>query len=168
MNPVRLSPFLLLTLVACSDTKHEEIAHVHAEDEHVHIAPHDGTMIELGEHFANLELVLDSEAGELQAWVHDAHAERSIRLSMKRLPLAISLGDGTRFDLGLEPVENVLTGETVGDSSQFQARHEKLVGVTSFEAFLPTIVIKGETLLAVGFAYPSGEITPPQTKEKAK
>ena len=158
---------LLLTLIACSDQASEVGVTAHEEPEaaHHHEAPHGGTLVELGEHFANLELSVDAATGQVRAWIHDAHAENTIRVAMRRLPLAISLENGQRFDLLLEPVENVLTGEAPGDTSEFAGQSEQLLGVTSFHGVLPTVVIRGQTLLAVGFAYPSGEIVALQTKE---
>ena len=130
---------------------------------HDHPAPHDGTMIQLGEHFANLEFVLNDKKGELHAWFHDAHAQRSVRLPGKQVPLAISLAGGVRFDLLLKPVASVLTGETIGDTSLFSAKDPRLVGVKSFEGLLTPLRIQGRTLPAIGFEYPSGKVTPLST-----
>ena len=46
--------------------------------EHVHVAPHGGQLVEVGEHGSgyNLELVLHPD-GFLQIYVLDAHAENS-------------------------------------------------------------------------------------------
>lgn len=154
-------------VISCGDsggtTPHDE-SHEHAAEEHghVHDAPNGGTLIELGDHFANLELVLNANKGELHAWIHDAHAQNAIRLPNRRIPVGVALSTGERFDLALEPVENVLTGEVAGDSSQFLARDPKLVKITDFEAFLPPLTIKGQTLGALRFRFPSGELVTTQ------
>ena len=136
--------------------KHDD--HAHEEAGHHHEPPNGGTLVELGDHFANLELVLNPKKGELNAWIHDGHATNPIRLPDARIPLGLALADGTRFDLALEPLANVLTGEVAGDTSQFRARDPKLIGLAEFEAFLPPLRIKGQTLGPFRFRFPSGEL----------
>jgi hypothetical protein len=42
---------------------------------HEHTAPHGGSLVEFGEEFAHIELVLDSATGVLTAYVLDGEAE---------------------------------------------------------------------------------------------
>ncbi len=125
---------------------------------HKHVAPHGGTMIELGDHFANLEFVLNNKKGDLNAWVLDAHAQNPVRLPHLKFGLAVLLEDGTRFDLQLTPVESALTGEKAGDTSQFSVRDPRLVGLERFECFLAYINIKGRPIASIRFQFPSGEL----------
>ena len=69
---------------ACSKSDHA--AHDHdkktAHSAHDHTAPHGGTLIEIGEHAYNLELVRDNTAGKLTAYVLDGHAEDFVRIAV--------------------------------------------------------------------------------------
>ena len=51
---------------------------------HQHKAPHKGTLVEFGEEFAHLELVLDQATGKISAWVLDGEAEKAVRVAQKR------------------------------------------------------------------------------------
>ena len=53
-------------------------------------------------------------------------------------------------------VANAGTGETVGDTSQFVARADWLVGVEAFDAVLPEVSIHGRVYRSVAFNYPKG------------
>lgn len=125
-------------------------------------------MIQLGEHFANVEFLVNDKEGELHVWFHDAHAQSSYRLTALRIPLAVSLEDGTRFDLLLEPVTSALTGETAGNSSQFSAKAPELIGCKAFRGLLTPVSIQGRTLPALDFDYPSGNVMPAQTMGRSQ
>lgn len=133
----------LLALLAC-DRPPQPAGHVHA-------APHGGTLIELGSHFAHVELVFDSSSGALTGYVLDGEAEKSIRIEQKTLELRIS-----DFTLELAAVENTLTGETVGDTSEFAGRSDRLKGLAAFKGALTSVTVKGQTFRNVEFGYPEG------------
>lgn len=153
----------LLALPACSpaedehahDHDHDSAGHDHPPDEtaetstdgHAHTAPHGGTLLPIGDHFAHLELVLD-EAGRLTLYILDGEAQGGIRVEHETLALEISEIDGepADFTLTLDPVASSLTGETVGDSSQFEASDDRLANVDRFTAELPTLTVRGQTL----------------------
>src|SRR5690349_10658250 len=107
---------LTLTLAGCS--KHESHG---GGGGHVHRAPHGGTLVELGEHTYNLELVRDADAGKLTAYVLDGHAENFIRIPAASFEL-VAFAGGERKTLTLRAVANSATGETVGNTSQFEAQ----------------------------------------------
>src|SRR5205085_2013512 len=54
---------------------------------HEHTAPHHGQLVELGEEFAHVELVLDRKAGRLTAYVLDGEAEQPVRVTQPTLTL---------------------------------------------------------------------------------
>jgi hypothetical protein len=132
---------------------------------HEHHAPHGGTLLELGEEAAHVELVLDAEDGVLTAFTLDGEAENAVRIGQREIvvrirALARSAGapstimDG--FDLHLMAVSNALTGETETESSQFAASSDALKGVSGFRGTLSALTIRGATFAAVDFRYPEG------------
>lgn len=176
MNPIHrlglaalLLPSLLLGLPACDqghdhghDHDHDH-AHDHAHGSgadpehgpgHVHVAPRGGRLVVLAEEFAHLEVLLDREAGRLDVYALDAHAEKPVRLAATGLALQVFPSAGEPFELLLLPVASNLTGEKVGDSSQFQATHERLRGFAGGEALLPEIQSRGQTFQDVRFPLP--------------
>lgn len=129
------------------------------EHAHQHSAPHDGVLVELGDHESQLEFVLDPETGLLTVYVLDAHAESAVRLSEPQLSLQIErIGAGPPVRPGrealLDAVGNALTGETPGDSSVFSGVVAELAGATRFEAVLPIISVKGREYRNVRVRYP--------------
>ena len=130
---------------------HETHAH------HEHTAPHGGTLVVLGEEFAHVEFVLDETTGKLTAYVLDGEAEKPIRLTEETIGLKINRLDPEQtMALQLQAVANVLTGETEGDTSQFEGQSEALVGTTEFQAEITSIVVKGQTFTDVDFEFPEG------------
>lgn len=126
---------------------------------HEHHAPHGGTLVVLGEEFAHLEFVLDLENGKLTAYALDGEAENPVRLSQDIIELtvvSIAPQQGQAMDVVLEPVANDLTGETVGDTSQYEADAPLLTTMTVFNARIKSIDIKGETFKDVEFNFPEG------------
>jgi hypothetical protein len=109
---------------------------------HVHRAPHGGTLVELGQHAYNLELVREAATGKLTAYVLDGHAENFIRVAMPSFEL-IAISGGERKPLTLRAVANPTTGETIGDTSQFEAQAEWLKSVAEFPGTITALDIRG-------------------------
>ena len=123
-----------------------------ADAPHQHHAPHGGTLVELGDEFAHVELVLDPSNGSLTAYVLDGEAEESVRLKQPSLKLSID-AQGSRPALVVELAAqaNILTGETVGDSSEFSVTTSSLIGVRMVSGHLGEIVVKGMEFRDVRF-----------------
>lgn len=134
---------LLLTLGGCSQPEPSASGRGH-----VHRAPHGGTLVEVGQHAYNLELVRDASAGKLTAYVLDGHAENFIRLTMPSFDL-IAFTGGERKTLTLRAVANPATGETVGDTSQFEAQADWLKSAAEFPGTITTLEIRGTTFTNV-------------------
>ncbi len=161
--PRLLAVLAVLTLLtACKKSDHaghtSSQAHPHA---HVHIAPHGGALIELGNHQFNLELLLDSASGRLTAWVLDAHAENFVRISAPAIELAIQSG-GITHTLTLLPIANAATGETVGSTSQFEAAAGWLRSGTPVMGLIRRVEIRGLIFTDVPF-----RVTPAAARETA-
>jgi hypothetical protein len=119
---------------------------------HEHHAPHGGTLVELGSEFAHVELVLDAATGTLTAYVLDGEAEESVRLTQPSLKIAIeNPAPGAVDHLDLLARADVLTGETVGDTSEFSAMSPSLRGRTGVKGKIEDITVKGEEFRAVTF-----------------
>ncbi len=116
-----------------------------AADPHAHTAPHGGALVELGEHFGFLEFVLDADAGTLTAYVLDGGAEQAVRIAQPSIVVTFeappTLAGQT---LTLAAKGNVLTGESVGDTSEFAVTHPALKALTTFPARVTEVVVKGQ------------------------
>ena len=109
---------------------------------HAHKAPHGGTLLELGEHAYNLELVRDSAAGKLTVYVLDGHAEEFIRIAAPAIE-ATAFAAGGRQTLSLRAVANPVTGETVGNTSQFEGQADWLKSSASLNGEIGALEIRG-------------------------
>ena len=115
-------------------------------DAHGHVAPHGGVLVELGDHFGFLEIVLDAEAGTLTAYVLDGGAEQAVRIAQPTMSLVFETPAAVAGQtLALAGKANVLTGETVGDTSQFELTHEAFKGQTALTARVVELTVKGRT-----------------------
>lgn len=117
---------------------------------HVHTAPHGGLLVEVGEHAYNVELVRDAEAGKLTAYILDGHAENFVRLAMPSFDL-VAITGGERKALTLRAVANAATGETVGNTSQFEAQADWLKKSGEFPGTIAALEIKGTTFRDIAF-----------------
>jgi hypothetical protein len=138
---------------ACSKTKHDSDSK-EGHGHHVHVAPHGGTLVEIGDHQFNLELVRDAATGTLHAYVLDAHAENFVRLPLPALAMIASVGD-RKHPLTLQAAANLATGETAGDTSQFSAQADWLKTTASFEVVVPELSIRGTRFEKIAFSFPA-------------
>ena len=131
--------------------RHETDAH------HEHTAPHGGTLVVFGNELAHIEFVLDQTTGKLTGYVLDGEAEKSVRLSQTTIDLKIHREDiQSEFMLQLSGITNVLTGETEGDTSQFEAQSDALKGASEFHAEIVSIAIKDQMFTNINFEFPEG------------
>lgn len=123
---------------------------------HEHKAPHGGALIEFGEEFAHLELVLKD--GKLSGYVLDGEAEKAQRVKQKEIEIKIASVEGKEQALSvtLKAVANVLTGESEGDTSEFAASVPELKGVKKFEGAVSALTVKGKDFKDVKFKFPEG------------
>src|SRR3954463_7317819 len=87
---------------------------------HEHHAPHKGTLIEFGEEFAHLELVIDQASGKITAYVLDGEAEKAVRVAQGTVEISVPKTDKTdAFTITLKAQASALSGEKEGDTSEF-------------------------------------------------
>ena len=132
-----LAAVVLLMFSSCSRRESTSSAGGHS-----HQAPHGGTLVEVGQHAYNIELVRDPAAGKLTAYVLDGHAENFVRITAPTIDLVAFTG-GEKRPLTLRAVANSATGETVGDTSQFEAQADWLKNTAEFPGEIPAIEIRG-------------------------
>ncbi|EIQ01848.1 hypothetical protein OpiT1DRAFT_00423 [Opitutaceae bacterium TAV1] len=140
--------------------RHDDHAgHNHAAESgghhHEHKPPHGGTPVVLGDEAFHLELVRDAEAGRLQLYVMDGELENFIRIPAASINLTATV-NGEPQTLVLRPVANEATGETVGDTSLFEAEADWIKTTADFDATLETITVKGAAFNDVKFNFPKG------------
>jgi hypothetical protein len=154
MNHLRFLCFalvLVITVGACSKShEHQTATAAHA---HEHKAPHGGTAVVLGDEAYHLEFVHSPVAGTLTAFVLDAHMENFIRLNLPSFDVVANVGGEAR-PLTLHAVANTATGETIGDTSQFEAQADWLKSTTNFTATLKSLIIRGTAFTDVSFSIP--------------
>ena len=122
---------------------------------HEHHPPHQGTLVELGEEFAHLEVVLDAKTGTLTAYSLDGEAEKAVRLKQAEIVIAISGVKGLET-LALKAQESPLTGEKPGDSSEFSVQADALKGVAKFDGIVKAVTTRGTDFKNVKFNFPKG------------
>jgi hypothetical protein len=137
-------------LLGC-DSKDEE----KKGGKHEHKPPHQGTLVELGEEFAHLELVLDSESGQLTGYVLDGEAEKPVRIEQREIALRVK-GKPSDSSVVLKATGNPLTGEKPGDTSEFRGQANALKGLKEFDAAVAGITVKGKDFKDVSFNFPKG------------
>ena len=117
------------------------------------MAPHGGTVLKLGA-TASLEFVHDPSSGLLTAYVLDGPSTRTMRIPAKAIDVQITLPAGAKVDLSLASTANGLTGDAVGNSSQFGGTQAALKGVTVFSGLVKALRAGGQTYSNVAFDYP--------------
>ena len=140
-------------LSACGDG-HSHGDHGHGKGGHVHVAPNGGTLVELGDHVANVEFLLDADTGEMTMFALGAHAETSLRSLSESVTITIDNHGESTFDVVLAAQAAELSGETVGDSSKFIGKSDDLVGVDHFHGVIKSFDLKGTTWTDVTFDFP--------------
>jgi len=124
---------------------------------HEHHAPHKGTLVEFGEEFAHLELVIDSATGKISAYVLDGEAEKAIRVAQKEIEIKVLKSEKSdAFTFSLKAQAVVLSGEKEGDTSEFAGASDKLKGLKVFDGTVSAITVKGKEFKDVKFNFPKG------------
>lgn len=118
----------------------KEHDHDHGHDHgHHHHAPHHGSLTMLGEHVAQIELVVDAEAGKVEAYILDGEAEKPLTVDQTDLELVVTLPEAT------EPITLKLTpADAAKQEDGFVAQDDKLKGAKAFKATITSLKIKDQ------------------------
>lgn len=154
MNRTIVGLGVIVAAVGCRPSpKHSEHAGGEAHGHvHAHHAPHGGALTELGEEFAHVEVRVDAALGEIRLNLLDGESENPVR--SKQTALSVTLKDGAA--LRLAAAANPLTGETVGDSSEFAGSSPALRGIDRLEAVLERVDVLGKSFENVPLHWPTG------------
>lgn len=159
MNPRSPLPALLALLVAfgtggCGGHDDAEAHDAHeggaAHTGHVHQPKYGGTLVELGQHEGNVEVLRDPAAGKFTLYVLDAHAENFVRIPARTVTLVAEVGGSPR-ELVLQAVGNAATGETPGNTSQFDGTAEWLKSDAPLTGRIPELTVQSKTYRDVRF-----------------
>ena len=135
-------------LAGCSKSATTETA----KKNYGHVAPHGGVHVEIGDHQFNVEFVHDEETGKLSAYTLDAHAENFLRTAMTAFDVVVSAGGEVRT-VSFKPVANTASGETVGDTSQYDATDPWLKDKHAFAGIIGKIDFRGTVFTDVPFRF---------------
>ena len=147
-------PLSLLALIALGGCGSGHDAHgAPSTAGHAHSPLFGGTLVELGEHFANLELVFDAGTGTITLYLLSAHADGVVKGAQERIDLLVETG-GSRLELAATPRTSALADNAPGKSSQFQAQDDRLKGLASFTLTVRRVELLGSAFTDVVVRYP--------------
>jgi hypothetical protein len=162
MIPMRTHSLLLTTLLAlalpaCGGGSADP-DNTNGGGGHTHSAPHaevGGMLVELGDHFAQLEIVPDPSTGEVRIFFWDGHAESPVRLAQPSFLAKVAAPDGNGLiELSMVAQASTLTGETVGDSAEFRAQDDRLKDVQEFHMVVWGVNVLGTAFEKISISYP--------------
>lgn len=117
-------------------------------------APHGGTRVALGT-AGQLEFVHDPSSGLLTAYTLDAAGTAVTRIPAKTITVEVAPAGVAPVTVALASTANGLTGDTVGNSSQFGGTNAALKGVTTFTGTVKEATLGGQSFKDVAFSYPA-------------
>jgi hypothetical protein len=151
-----LAAVSLIALSACSKKDAHDHHHHGSHHGHHHEPPHGGTPVILGNEDFHLELVRDAAAGSLTLYVLDSHMSNFIRIPAPSVELVVKLRDGRSEKLSLAALPNMLSGETVGDTSAFVGQADWLKSNDEFEVVITSVTVRGRAFDNVAVPFPKG------------
>lgn len=157
MRTLHLSAVLALAVALSGCGKHPDQAAA-TPHKHEHKPPHGGTPVVLGHEEYHLEFVLDAAAGKLTAFVMDGELETFVRIRAPSFAIRLAAPKSER-SLIFQAVPNSASGETVGDTSQFEAQADWLKTTPTFDAVPPSLTVRAKTYVNVTFNFPKGNDT---------
>ena len=126
---------------------------------HVHVPPHRGTPVVLGDEDFHIEFVHIPQSSTLRCYVLDGHMNEFIRLEQPSIQLVVRRQNRKAPEtLELRAVATTATGETKGNTSQFEAQADWLKEYpAAFQATVVQVSIRGVTYTNETFTFPLTE-----------
>lgn len=140
------------------DQDHED-HHDHGKDNKsrtAHTAPHGGTLVKVGDHFAMIELTLDAASGTLDVYFLDGEADKAQLPDQAPAELKVTFSDKASVALKLKGVASSVTGETEAKTSHLRTQETKLKNQQAFTAEFSEFRLKGQIVKALKFPFPEG------------
>ncbi len=112
-------------LINCGSHHNHKHSHDHGKtsdkkETHAHIAPNGGVLVELGEEFAHLELVVDPVNNKVICYVFDGALKFGLKANQATIEAEIKDSEVNKTIL-FKAVANVLASNTENESSQYEA-----------------------------------------------
>jgi hypothetical protein len=145
---------VVVLLIGCQE-KRTAASCAQPPAKHHHFPPHGGTPVVLGNEEYHLEFILNPSEGKLQAFVMDGELENFVRIPARTFEVNAEVA-GNQESLVFNAVASHATGETVGDTSAFEAHTDWLKTNTTFDATLKQITVRTKTYQNVQFNFPKG------------
>ncbi len=98
------------------------------EGEHAHEGPHDGTVVEWGEHEFHVEFIVDHEQKQATAYILGEDVKTPMPINTTEITVSIK-EPAIQIVLKANPMD----GETEGKSSRFVGSHDGLATVKDYE-----------------------------------
>jgi len=118
---------------------------------HAHAAKFGGTLVEIGDHFAQAEIVFDNDTGRITVYFWDGHVESPRRIKSKSIPATVTTPAGD-VEVALAAQADALAGETIGNSSRFEAEVEALKGADTAIGLFGPVDFAGKIFAEVKFS----------------
>jgi hypothetical protein len=147
-----VSAVLVVTIAGASSCGRNEAPGASGTTAHEHKAPHGGTLVELGDEFAHVELVHDRTVGTLTAYVLDGEAEHAVRIVQPTIELRLAAPRSA--ELELTGRDSPLTGEKPGDTSEFGASGAVLRTASAVKGAIVRITVRGQSFTDLPFTLP--------------
>jgi hypothetical protein len=115
---------------------HDAHSHDHAHDPEpagigeAHQPQHVGEfLVAAKDHVANVGILPNFADGEMRVYLYDGCVEEYVRTDQVEIPITVNLPDGPRKFIAMAQANEALTGETIGDTSEFLVKDDALKGV---------------------------------------
>lgn len=123
---------------------------------HVHAPPHGGVLVDLVADSATVEVVVDAVAGKLDLYMFGPHLANYVPIEQPTVDLRLLIG-ADAFDVVAEAQANALTGETVGRTSHFVGKDERLIGVERMDGVIELVEMFGQAFEEKRFSWSSSQ-----------
>ncbi len=146
---------LALGLGGCGQPQRASEAGAHR---HQARPPHGGTAVALGDDAFHVEFVRDEENGKLSAYVLDDEMEEFVRGGSPGFTVMVKVGVDRRA-LEFRPVADIATGETLANTSLYEASAPWIKTAAEFDAVIKSISVYGQVFAGVIFHFPADNRT---------